>query len=126
MKLSICVKEDGGIYHVHSFDYYLNKNITEDKVIEQTKKLNEEAGYERFKTVEVPPELEEVLSMLLGEKKYKRSKDIEDILDSLEEVDSTISSVQRDIFDASEAMEQSKKAIQELKEEIEKEMKKKK
>ena len=126
MKLSVCVKEDRGIYHVHSFDYYLNKNITEDKVIEQTKKLNEEAGYERFKTVEVPPELEEVLSMLLGEKKYKRSKDIEDILDSLEEVDSTISSVQRDIFDASEAMEQSKKAIQELKEEIEKEMKKKK
>lgn len=125
MKISVCCKEDGGIYHIHSFDFYLDKGGTEEKILEQTKKLNDEAGYERFKTIEIPPELEEVISMLLGEKKYKRCKDIEDILDTLEEVDSTISNVSRDIYDASEAMEQAKKTIQELKEQMDEQNKKK-
>jgi methyl-accepting chemotaxis protein len=123
MKLSICYNENGRICHVHTFDYYLDKGIAEEKIVEQTQKLNGDAGYERFKTVEVPQDLEEVLSMLLGEKKYKRTKDIEDILDSLEEVDNTISNVSRDIFDASEAMEETKKLVQELKEKVDKELK---
>lgn len=126
MKLSVCCKEDGEIYHIHSFDYYIEKGGTEEKILDQTKKLNEEAGYEKFKTIEVPPELEEVMTMLLGERKYKRCKDIEDILDTLEEIDSTISSVSRDIFDAAEAMEQSKKAIEDLKTQMEEKNKKKK
>lgn len=123
MKLSICVKEDGTINHVHSFDYYINKGVSEEKIIEETQKRNEDAGYEQFKVAEVPQDLEEVISMLLGEKKYKRVKDIEDILDSLEKVDITMSSVSRDIFDAAEAMEHVTKLIEELKADYDKEFK---
>lgn len=123
MKLSICVKEDGTINYVRSFDHYIDKGISEEKIIEESQKLNEDAGYERFKVAEVPQDLEEVISMFLGENKYKRTKDIEDILDSLEEVDNTISSVSRDIFDASEAMERATKLIEELKAEYDEKFK---
>lgn len=125
MKLVICQKEDGEVYHVHSFDYYFDKGFTEEKILASMEDSNKEKGYEIFKAVEVPSELEEAVSMLLGERKYKRCKDIEDILDTLESVDSTISGVSRDIFDAAEAMEQAKKAMEELREQIEKEKKNK-
>ncbi len=125
MKLVICQKEDGRVYHVHSFDYYFDKGLTEKKILASVEDSNKEKGYEIFKVVEVPSDLEETVSMLLGERKYKRCKDIEDILDTLESVDSTISGVSRDIFDAAEAMEQAKKAMEELREQIEKEKEKK-
>jgi methyl-accepting chemotaxis protein len=126
IKLAVCQKENGEIYHVHSFDYYFDKGFSEEKILSEIEKSNKEKGYEIYKIIEVPSELEEVVSMLLGERKYKRCKDIDDILDSLEEIDSTISSVSRDIFDAAEAMERSKKAMEELQEMITKENKTKK
>lgn len=126
MKISVCYKEDGTIYHVHSYDYYFDKGITEEKIEEQIKGINEKSGYEQFKTIEVSDEVGEIITMLLGEKKYKRAKDIEDILDTLEEVYSTISSVSRDIYDAAEACEKSKQAIEELKASFEAQNKKKK
>ena len=126
IKLAVCQKENGGIYHVHSFDYYFDKGFSEEKILSEIEKSNKEKGYEIYKVIEVPSELEEVVSMLLGERKYKRCKDIDDILDALEEIDSTISSVSRDIFDAAEAMEKSKKAMEELQEQITKENKMKK
>lgn len=126
MKLAICQKENGEIYHVHSFDFYFDKGFSEEKILSEIEKTNKEKGYEIYKIIEVPSELEEVVSMLLGERKYKRCRDIDDILDSLEEIDATISGVSRDIFDAAEAMEKSKKAMEELQEMITKENKMKK
>lgn len=126
MKLAVCQKENGKIYHVHSFDYYFDKGFSEEKILSEIEKSNKEKGYDIYKVIEVPSDLEEVVSMLLGERKYKRCKDIDDILDSLEEIDATISGVSRDIFDAAEAMERSKKAMEELQEMITKENKMKK
>lgn len=119
MKISVCYKKDGSILHVHSFDFYTDKGTTEEQIKARVKEINEKAGYEQYKTIEVSDEIGEIITMLLGEKKYKRCKDIEDILDSLESVNDTISSVSRDIYDASNAAEDCKKLIEELKESIE-------
>lgn len=124
MKLAICYKKDGTINYVKSFDSYASKGLSEEVLLTKIKETNETAGYEAWKSIEVTGDVEEVMLLLLGEKQYKRSKDIEDILDSLEDVNDTISNVARDIFDASEAAEASKKLVEKLKEDMEKFMKK--
>ena len=124
MKISVCYDQDGKILHVRSFQYYIDKGLTEEKILKSTKDTNESSGYERFKNYDVPQGFEEIFDMLLGEKHYRRTRDIDDILDSLEDVNDTISSVARDIYDASEAAEASKKLVEKLKEDMEKFMKK--
>ena len=128
MKISICYRKPGSeeenvygsIVSVRSFESYTDKGVTEEKIIEQTAKLNEEAGYERFKTLEFDDEAGEALRFLLGDRKYKTSKDIEDLCDEIEEIDSTLSGLSRDIFDASDAIETMKNKLKDTLERIEK------
>ena len=119
MKISVCYKEDGSIYHVHSYDFYFDKGLTEEQIVAKQNEINEKTNYEQFKTIEVSDEVGEVITMLLGEKKYKRCKDIEDLLDELEAVNDTISGVSRDIFDAAESCEKTKKLVEEMKAQLE-------
>lgn len=128
MKISVCYRKPGSeeethyghISSVRSFDSYTDKGITEEKLIERTKECNDDAGYERFKIVEVDDEVGELFTFLLGERKYKTLKDIDDFCNELEEIDGTLSGLARDVFDASEAIENMKNKLKETLERFEK------
>ena len=129
MKIVIYTRQDGSVGHVYSYGHFIDKGWDEKKIEEKVNEANQQSqekeGRDCYKTIEVTDELEEVMNLLLGEKKYKRQKDFEDILDSLEEVDSTLSTLQRDVFDSAEALEQIKKHVENMKEEFEAKGKKK-
>lgn len=129
MKISVCYRRPGSeeethygpISSVRSFDSYMDKDgVTEEKIIERTKECNDDAGYERFKIVEVDDEVGELFSFLLGDRKYKTLKEIDDFCDELEDIDSTLSGLARDVFDASEAIENMKNKLKETLERFEK------
>ena len=123
MKIAVRFREDGSVGAVWHYDYYkerlkLSDEEVEAKMDEKILEANNAAGYEQFRSITVPEELEEVINLLLGERKYKGQKDIEDILDELNEVEVTISGVSRDIFDASECLETMKHKLNDILEKI--------
>ena len=128
MKISVCYRRPGSeeethygpISSVRSFDSYIDKGISEEMLIERTKEYNDDAGYERFKIVEVDDEVGELFSFFLGDRKYKTLKEIDDFCEELEDIDSTLSGLARDIFDASEAIENMKNKLKETLERFEK------
>lgn len=128
MKISVCYRKPGSeeethygpISSVRSFDSYMDKGVSEEEIIERTKECNDDAGYERFKIVEVDDEVGELFMFLLGDRKYKTLKEIDGFCDELEEIDSTLSGLARDIFDASEAIEDMKNKLKETLERFEK------
>ena len=128
MKISVCYRRPGSeeethygpISSVRSFDSYIDKGISEEMLIERTKEYNDDAGYERFKIVEVDDEVGELFSFFLGDRKYKTLKEIDDFCEELEDIDSTLSGLARDVFDASEAIENMKNKLKETLERFEK------
>ena len=114
MKIVVSYKKDGTIWNVYSFDYYIDKGKSIEEIEAAIKETNDATGYGQFKSFEFSDEIGEVITMLLGEKKYKRYKSINDVYDKLEEVNDLISGVQSDIFDAAEDLERMKDLVEKL------------
>ena len=94
MKVITTLRDDGSISFIHSFDYYREKKKTDEEIVNAVESSNKSAGREMHKIVEIPDEYDEMLSFLLGEKKYRRSYYFEDILNAIDCLREDIESVE--------------------------------
>ena len=121
MKIIVNVdREDGRIHYVKSFDYYLSKKIenikAEEDVLRAATDANKHSGYEAFKVIEVEGDLAEVMTFLLGEKKYKAYSDIDGLEDSIDELSCSASQLYDAAFDLNEEADRIRRDLKELKE----------
>lgn len=63
--------------------------------------------------------MEETITYLMGEKKYKRYADLDDVDDTMNELSASINSLHDDAFDMAQAMERLEKEFEKIKKQFE-------
>ena len=105
MKLIIKKYVDGDIISVENITRYTQREknaISEERVQEIISNQNKTNDSIQFKIVEIPEDdssVCEIIQMLLGEKQYKRSFELEDLYESINEFKEQLEDIQRDVFD---------------------------
>ena len=105
MKLIAKRYVDGDIISVENITRYTQREknpISEERVQEIVSNKNKTNDSIQFKIVEIPEDdssVCEIIQMLLGEKQYKRSFEIEDLYESINEFKEQLEDIQRDVFD---------------------------
>ena len=105
MKLIIKRYVDGDIISVENITRYTQREknpISEESLQEIISNKNKTNDSIQFKIVEIPEDdssVCEIIQMLLGEKQYKRSFEIEDLYESINEFKEQLEDIQRDVFD---------------------------
>lgn len=105
MKLFIKRYVDGDIISVENITRYTQREknpISEESLQEIISNKNKTNDNIQFKIVEIPEDdssVCEIIQMLLGEKQYKRSFEIEDLYESINEFKEQLEDIQRDVFD---------------------------
>lgn len=116
MKICVVKDENGDIYSVHSFEFYNERRINDERIIEFCKKENENAGYEKYVNVDIPENVEEVFRFLVGEEKYKTQKSLRTVCTYLKDIKESLKSIQTDVFDIESFLEDTLRKIEEIKE----------
>ena len=115
MKIIVNTTKEGEVSDVRNFTYYQDKfRKTDQEIIDATKKSNEQADYERFKIIDVPDNLLEVIKFLLGDDQYKTTHKLDEIYHCLEDIETTISRMQGDLYDTCNWIEDTAKKIKEV------------
>ena len=105
MKLFIKRYVDGDIISVENITRYTQREknpISEERIEEIVSNQNETNDSIQFKIVEIPEDdssVCEIIQMLLGEKQYKRSFELEDLYESINEFKEQLEDIQRDVCD---------------------------
>lgn len=105
MKLIIKRYIDGDIISVENITRYTQREknpISEERVEEIISSQNNVNDSIQFKIVEIPEDdsfVCEIIQMLLGEKQYKRSFELEDLYESINEFKEQLEDIQRDFCD---------------------------
>ena len=116
MKICIVKNENGEVYSVHSSEFYNEKKIDDERIIEVSKKENENAGYEKYVNINIPENLEEVFRFLLGEEKYKTQKSLRTVCSQLKDIKESLESIQTDVFDTESFLEDTLRKIEKINE----------
>ena len=105
MKLAIKRYVDGDIISVENITRYTQREknpISEESLQEIISNKNKTNDSIQFKIVEIPEDdssVCEIIQMLLGEKQYKRSFELEDLYESINEFKEQLEDIQRDVCD---------------------------
>ena len=105
MKLAIKRYVDGDIISVENITRYTQREknpISEESLQEIISNKNKTNDSIQFKIVEIPEDdssVCEIIQVLLGEKQYKRSFELEDLYESINEFKEQLEDIQRDICD---------------------------
>ena len=105
MKLIIKRYVNGDIISVENITRYTQREknpISEESLQEIISNKNKTNDSIQFKIVEISEDdssVCEIIQMLLGEKQYKRSFEIEDLYESINEFKEQLEDIQRDVFD---------------------------
>lgn len=105
MKLIIKRYIDGDIISVENITRYTQREknpISEESLQEIISNKNKNNDSIQFKIVEIPEDdssVCEIIQMLLGEKQYKRSFELEDLYESINEFKEQLEDIQRDVRD---------------------------
>ena len=99
---------------IQTLGYWLAKGKTEQQVDEAVSKSNAEAGWQKYRAMEVNDDMEAVLRFALGENEYKSHADITDVYNKLREVENDLDSMREDCFHMSEWVENTMKQVREL------------
>lgn len=87
----IIKKEKDIIQSVSMLDFYLNKGKSEIDVMKAIKRLNKHNEEAKFSIVDIKEEsVSEIITYLLGEKKYKRLKNSNDMFDEFNSLKSKV------------------------------------
>ena len=90
---------------IYSLTYYIRKGKNEEQCVAAAEQRNKEAGWERFRFIEVPEQMEEVIDFLLGENQYKFYNDITAVKDELMDITGSMEEVNAELSDISSKME---------------------
>ena len=110
MRIYTYFNEDGSVCSVHLLD---DEKIKEAE--EKAKEYNKNLGREAYKIFTIPEGMEETITYLMGEKKYKRYADLDDVDDTMNELSASINSLHDDAWDMAQAMERLEKEFAEVK-----------
>ena len=105
MKLIIKRYVDGDIISVENITRYTQREknlISEESLQEIISNKNKTNDSIQFKIVEISEDdssVCEIIQMLLGEKQYKRSFELEDLYESINEFKEQLEDIQRDVCD---------------------------
>ena len=105
MKLAIKRYVDGDIISVENITRYTQREknpISEESLQEIISNKNKTNDNIQFRIVEISEDdssVCEIIQMLLGEKQYKRSFELEDLYESINEFKEQLEDIQRDVCD---------------------------
>lgn len=121
MKVVVCLDAKNKIQWVKSFDWYKeNKGWDDEHIEKDVTDANAEAVEKNysitFDIVNVPKELENLVTFLIGEKNYKLYSDIDDLDDSINELSGELSSIQGDVYRLTNAMDRIEEKFSSIKE----------
>ena len=89
-------KSDNSVLRVDGREIYKNK--TEAEIEEAVMEHNSHDEYtNRIEYIEVPENISEVISFLLGETKYKTTWTIHNLIEQLDDFSDTLSNIENDI-----------------------------
>lgn len=89
-------KSDNSVLRVDGREKYENK--TEAEIEEAVREHNSHDDYtNRIEYIEVPENISEVISFLLGETKYKTTWTIHNLIEQLDDFSDTLSNIENDI-----------------------------
>ncbi len=125
MKVVICMHPQRKILWVKSFDWYKeNKGLDDERIEKDVTDANAEAVEKNysitFDIVNVPKELENLVTFLIGEKNYKLYSDIDDLDDSINELSGELSSIQGDVYHLTSVMDRIEEKFSTIKEKLNK------
>ena len=86
---------------------------------ERVAQLNKECGREAYRIFDIPEGMEETITYLMGDKKYKKYADLDDVDDTMNELSASINSLHDDAWDMAQAMERLEKEFAEIKKKFE-------
>ena len=110
MRIYTYFNEDGSVCSVHLLD---DEKIKEAE--EKAKEYNKNLGREAYKFFTIPEGMEETITYLMGEKKYKRYADLDDIDNTMNGLSASINSLRDDTFDIAQSMERVEKEFEKIK-----------
>lgn len=113
MRIYSYFNEDGSVCNVHLLD---DEKIKEAE--ERAKEFNKNLGREAYRIFTIPEGMEETITYLMGEKKYKRYADLDDLDNTLNEVGSDIRGLHDDAFEMTERLERIEKMFESFKKEF--------
>ena len=122
MKVVICVYRKK-IQWVKSFDWYKeNKGWDDERIEKDVTDANAEAvekNYDiTFDIINVPKELENLVTFLIGEKKYRIYSDIDDLDDSINKLSGELSSIDADVYHLTSVMDRIEEKFTSIKENL--------
>lgn len=122
MKVVICVYRKK-IQWVKSFDWYKeNKGWDDERIEKDVTDANAEAvekNYDiTFDIINAPKELENLVTFLIGEKKYRIYSDIDDLDDSINKLSGELSSIQEDVYHLTSVMDRIEEKFTSIKEKL--------
>ena len=122
MKVVICVYRKK-IQWVRSFDWYKeNKGWDDERIEKDVTDANAEAvekNYDiTFDIINVPKELENLVTFLIGEKKYRIYSDIDDLDDSINKLSGELSSIEEDVYHLTSVMDRIEEKFTSIKEKL--------
>lgn len=122
MKVVICVYRKK-IQWVKSFDWYKeNKGWDDERIEKDVTDANAEAvekNYDiTFDIINVPKELENLVTFLIGEKKYRIYSDIDDLDDSINKLSGELSSIDADVYHLTSVMDRIEEKFTSIKEKL--------
>lgn len=122
MKVVICVYRKK-IQWVKSFDWYKeNKGWDDERIEKDVTDANAEAvekNYDiTFDIINVPKELENLVTFLIGEKKYRIYSDIDDLDDSINKLSGELSSIEEDVYHLTSVMDRIEEKFTSIKEKL--------
>ena len=122
MKVVICVYRKK-IQWVKSFDWYKeNKGWDDERIEKDVTDANAEAVEKNydiiFDIINAPKELENLVTFLIGEKKYRIYSDIDDLDDSINKLSGELSSIQEDVYHLTSVMDRIEEKFTSIKEKL--------
>ena len=103
------------VWRVDLYSRWIDKGKTDEEINESVEKYNASGGCS-CQIIELPDEMEEVITFLLGEKQYKRYADMEDLDSSMQELSADIDNMHDDVWNMRENMEHIEEMFKKFKE----------
>lgn len=116
MKIIICYtnQDHNMILNIQSFETYLKKGKSVKDIENAIINSNKEAGWEKFRLLEIFGETEQVMRFCLGEDEHKRYYDVSSLYEKLREVENQLDDFGSDFSNLSYEMESAREKIKEL------------
>lgn len=102
------------ILAIQSLDFYTRRGKSREEILNAIEDSNKNFGYQRFKLVNAPDELNEIFDFALGEKRYKGTTTMDDLRDRLDEAITNLEGISTDVFNALDGFSSVRKKLEDV------------